>query len=230
MGLLAPRDCPGCGAASSQDSPVGVLCAPCWSRVEQARLPLPEQDADLSLGPQWPPLRVRAWGRFEGALAELIRSLKYRRRRRLAGPCGLLLAGCGDGLRWDSYDGVVPVPVHFRTYWSRGFNQSDLLAQALASAVGLPVLRVLEQRGRVGRQAGLSEQQRRGRSGGFSLVRGPCTEEHPPRLLLIDDVCTTGSTLGACASALYGGGAARVDALVLARTPRSGDERAATCL
>jgi ComF family protein len=152
-------------------------------------------------------------------LRELIHLLKYGKVKTLAEPLGGLLAAALP--RDERFDAVTAVPLHWRRQWQRGFNQSDLMARVLARRCGIPVISVLKRVRSTAAQAGLSNTGRRrnvaaafaaGRQGG-KLAAGK-------RILLIDDVMTTGSTASSCALALKRAGAARVALLTLARVDR----------
>jgi len=117
------------------------------------------------------------------------------------------------------YDAVVPVPLHWRKRWSRGFNQSELLARLIARKRGIPVWNALRRKRATAIQAGLANAGRRRNVAGAFAVRGGHALAGK-RILLIDDVMTTGATAGACASALKRGGAGSVSLLTLARVDR----------
>ncbi len=152
---------------------------------------------------------------FEGALRAAIHALKYRRARDLAGLLGGLM---GD--YWQDQpipvDVIVPVPLHPARERSRGYNQSALLALGLAEAADLPVRVDLLARIRAtAPQVDLGAEARRENvRGAFYCENGSATGL---RVLLVDDVCTTGATLEACSQALRAGGASSVWALTLAR-------------
>jgi ComF family protein len=114
-------------------------------------------------------------------------------------------------------DCVIPVPLHFIKRHARGFNQSELLARELTARVGRPLqLDALVRRRWTRAQAGLGKEKRKGNVQGAFKVK--CPELVRGRhMLLVDDVCTTGSTLEACAQALTDAGAKSVKALTLAR-------------
>jgi ComF family protein len=116
-----------------------------------------------------------------------------------------------------SLDLLIPIPLHWRRYWQRGFNQAQLLAETFGHAWQLPVqTRGLRKRHASDRQQSLDRRQRlRNLSGSFAVraaVKGR-------RVGLVDDVITTGATMEAAASALLEAGAAQVSAIALARTP-----------
>lgn len=114
-------------------------------------------------------------------------------------------------------DGVVSVPLHFLKRHARGFNQSDLLARKFALLAGLPFEEETLIRSRwTWAQARLGKEKRKKNVAGAFTIRHP-EKIRGRRLLLIDDVCTTGATLEACALVLKEGGARAVDVLTVAR-------------
>lgn len=119
----------------------------------------------------------------------------------------------------DRYDAVVPVPLHWKKRWSRGFNQAELLARPVAKRRGIPVLNALCRRKSTEVQASLTMAARRKNVQGAFLAR-PGAKLQGKRILLIDDVMTTGATAGACAMALKRAGAASVTLAVLARVDK----------
>jgi ComF family protein len=146
-----------------------------------------------------------------------VHHLKYRNGRALALPLGSIMATWCDAhaLRADV---IVPVPLHPDRLRERGYNQAALLARELERRVGLPVRESVLSRVRYTRsQMELdAEARRRNVQGAFRCADGRVRGQH---VLLVDDVCTTGATIAACADALRAGGAARVEALTLARAP-----------
>lgn len=114
------------------------------------------------------------------------------------------------------FDAVVPMPLHWTKHWRRGFNQSELLARVVSRRWNVPVKRLVRRTRATPVQAGLTSSKRRlNVLGAFraSNVAGL-------KVLLVDDVLTTGATAGACAAALKRAGAARVTLLTLARADR----------
>jgi len=117
------------------------------------------------------------------------------------------------------FDVVVPMPLHWRRRWSRGFNQSQLLAREIGRLWNVPVRNLVRRRRATAPQAGLSAAQR------SQNVRGAFQAFKPAGLqgmsvLLIDDVLTTGATAAACARAMKRAGASHVSLLALARRDR----------
>jgi ComF family protein len=143
---------------------------------------------------------------------------KYARIEPLARPLGDLLMAALP--RDERFDAVAPVPLHWLRQWRRGFNQSELLAREIARRSGLPLLRALRRVRSTPAQAGLSNTARRQNvAAAFQCSRSAKPAEGR-RILLVDDVMTTGATASACALALKRGGASRVGILTVARADR----------
>ena len=161
------------------------------------------------------------YGSYEGVLRQLIHLYKYACVKTLSRPLAGML---GRALPRDqAFDAVVPVPLHWRRRWSRGFNQSALLARALSSQSGIPFQQVLRRARFTAVQAGLSNTMRRKNVASAFRVRrtGGFVKKLPgSRILLIDDVMTTGATAAACAQTLKRAGASRVALLTVARVDR----------
>jgi len=121
--------------------------------------------------------------------------------------------------RETAFDVIVPMPLHWFKKWQRGFNQSDLLAREISKKWGVPVRTVVRRQKATRPQAGLTSSKRRANmSGAFKIPRGRSLAGI--RVLLVDDVVTTGATASACARVLKRAGAAHVALLALARTDR----------
>ena len=163
--------------------------------------------------------QVYAFGAHEGTLRKLIHIFKFEGVETLRGPLGALLAQALP--RETSFDAVVPMPLHWRRRWQRGFNQSELLAREVARRWHVPVADVVRRKKATAPQAGLTSSQRRKNvQGAFEVKKGRRLKGM--RLLLIDDVLTTGATASACARALKRAGASQVTLLALARRDRRG--------
>lgn len=158
-----------------------------------------------------------SFGAYEGTLRELIHLFKYGRIRTLAGPLGDLLAAAIP--RDQRFDAIVPVPLHWRRQWRRGFNQSALLAEAVARRYGVRITPAVRRIRATTIQAGLSNAKRRANVAGAFRVRRKRDVEGR-RVLLVDDVMTTGATASACAAALKRAGARYVALLTVARVDR----------
>ncbi len=157
------------------------------------------------------------FGAYEGRLRELIHLFKYDRIQPLAGPLGAWLASALP--RDRSFDAVVPVPLHWWRQWRRGFNQSAMLALPVAKRYGARVVHALRRTKPTAAQAGLTNSGRRANvAGAFRVKRRQDVEGR--RVLLVDDVFTTGATASACGAALKRAGAREVTVLTLARADR----------
>jgi ComF family protein len=162
---------------------------------------------------------LRVFGHYEGALRTCIHALKYDGQKRLAEPLGKLLvqAYIAYGLRADL---VIPVPLHKEREQQRGYNQTTLLARQFARQLGLTLREDILQRARATPvQVGLNGQERQQNvEGAFACTPQFTTGALSGRtILMIDDVCTTGSTLEASAAPLFAAGVQSVYGLVLAR-------------
>ena len=222
LDFLFPRFCVGCGKEGN------FICQSC-----QAELPLIEAPVCQKCGK---PLKNSArqlicsncadWGsgidgirspfRFEGTIRKAVHEFKYRNLRAVA---GLLAQLMGDYLTENSvpFDVIVPVPLHPKRLRERGYNQSLLLANELGKLTALPVndnclVRKIYNVPQA--KTGSVEERRQNVIGIFSCVNEDLLEK---KVLLVDDVTTSGATLNACASVLKTGGAMSVWGLTLAR-------------
>ncbi len=192
--LVAPWTCPGCDAVHSPG--VEGFCEVCSPLLE-------------------PIERGAAAFEYGGPMADAIRRLKYANRPDLAGPLGRMLAEAGAHFS-GCVDAVVPVPLHARRRRERGFDQAALLAKPVARLLDVP-LRV---RGLV-RLRHTPPQAERTLTDRLSNMQGAFTARRwvaDQRILLIDDVQTTGATLSSAKHALNEAGAAEVYTLALAAT------------
>jgi len=192
--LVLPPLCPLCGSPSSFDN---QLCFQC------------QQAAPAIDG-------IRSVAVFEGPLRQAVHAFKYRGLRSLAAPlASLMVVYCRrDPLPADV---IVPVPLHRSRLRERGYNQAALLAQALGNEIGLPVRKDWLVRTRATPpQVGLDASERKMNvAGAFHCRDGDAVAGC--RVLLVDDVCTTGATLESCSLALRQAGARSVWAFTLAR-------------
>ena len=163
------------------------------------------------------------FGAYEGVLRELIHIYKYGKVRTLARPLADLLMRALA--RDEHFDLVTAVPLHWRRRWQRGFNQAELLAREIARRTGIPFAPTMRRVRATAAQAGLSNTaRRRNVAAAFGFRRFPRhTTIESRRVLLVDDVMTTGSTAAACARTLKNAGAARVALLTIARVDRRMD-------
>ncbi|WP_170302580.1 ComF family protein [Desulfosarcina widdelii] len=162
--------------------------------------------------------RARAAGAYDGTLQLAIQALKFKGHTHLANPLGRLLYATYRHYWLDGdIDLIAPVPLHRRRFRRRGFNQALLLVKAWPLSGEVVMVRDLLARNRpTPPQTGLDRRQRRiNIKNAFGVSRPG--ESVGKRVLLVDDVLTTGATAEACATALLKDGAKRVDVLTLAR-------------
>lgn len=143
----------------------------------------------------------------------LIASLKYRADRAEIRAWGELLAALCTG----RYDAVTYVPRSSQGVYRYGYDQAKLLAEAVAKRLGLPLVTSLVSRSAVEQKLLSASQREKSMRGRYAVM--PAAVALYPRLLLIDDVCTTGATLRACSALLRQAGVKRVSCAVLAKTP-----------
>lgn len=204
VSLIAPPLCWSCGAAWRAGDP---LCAACRGSLRR----LPAEQVELAGVALWAPLA------YEGAARALVRGLKYRGACALAGPMAAQMAANAPPGVLHARATLVPVPLHPARLRSRGFNQAERLAAALADRAGIASCDCLERRGASTRQVGRDREERLAGQPG-AVVLGP-GRPVPGNVLLVDDVATTGATLAACAATLLCAGAHSVRAVTFARTP-----------
>jgi ComF family protein len=158
-------------------------------------------------------------GPYDGLLRELILRCKHQAGEALADVLGEIWAECAcERLRELRADVVVPIPLHWRRRWTRGYNQSEALARPLAAGLGMPILPFALRRVRnTPHQTRQTPSARRDNVRNAFVVR-----THTPiarkNVLLVDDVLTTGWTASEAARALRAAGAGRVVVAVLAHS------------
>lgn len=158
-----------------------------------------------------------SYGFYDGALRKLIHVFKYEGIETLAKPLARLLI---TALPMSShFDLAVPVPMHWLRRWRRGFNQAQALAREVGRRLHIPVIAAVRRTKLSRPQAGLSLRERRQNvTASFQVRRSDVVAGK--RVLLIDDVLTTGATASACAATLKRAGAQHVTVLTLARADR----------
>lgn len=180
-----PSQCVGCGRVGY------VFCEYCWEESVEP----PRQSPPHVMGLE----AIYCLASHRGAIRHALHGLKYEDLRQVAIPLGEALAQ----ILPVTYDAIIPVPLHYARLQERGYNQANLLAQALSKKVSRPVIvdALIRHKATVS-QVGLGAAARRENLQDAFLVTKPL----PSTLLLVDDVCTTGATLGAAAAVLHQAG------------------------
>ena len=207
------------------------VCAICWARLSFIAPPFcPRLGIPFVYdpGPELlsmeaianPPAysRARAAVRYDDVARTLVHALKYQDRTDLAPTMGRWMARAGKELLREA-DLLVPVPLHWRRGWSRRYNQSGALAKVIARQSGVKMVSEALRRVRATeQQIGLSRKDRASNvQGAFGVAAERKAEIQGRRVILVDDVLTSGATVDACARALLRAKAAQVDVLVFAR-------------
>lgn len=219
---------PRCGGCSDVVATLDTFCAGCWAKLQflgergcsTCGIPLEATDAASCAACLARPPRIR---RTRAAVAydEIPRSLalrlKYGRKVALARTMARYMAPLVES---DAAALLVPVPLHRNRLWQRGFNQAVLIARALSKRTGMMVCSdILARTRNTPPLKGLSLTQRRRAVASAFAVRNPAAIKGR-RIVLVDDVLTTGSTANACARALRRAGAQSVDLVAWARVVR----------
>jgi ComF family protein len=235
LNLFYPETCFICSSPVARRQDCG-LCGDCWRKVLELRIegarcpscgvPLPgfaEGSGNLCLEciRRPPPYSgARAFGYYSAEMRRVIHEFKFEGRRPLVQLLAPLLA---DALfefwQREDFDFITYVPLHPGRRRERGFNQSELLGRALSRISGLQELRTLRRTAATRSQVGLSDAQR------LENVRNAFRCTHidlvaGKRILLIDDVMTTGATVASASQALIDAGVGKVSILTIARATR----------
>jgi len=227
LDIALPTLCVACREPVDGDG----VCAACWAKLSFIAPPFcprlgipfvydPGPDMLSMEAIANPPAytRARAAVRYDDVARTLVHALKYQDRTDLAPAMGRWMARAGRELLAEA-DVLLPVPLHWKRGWSRRYNQSGALARVIERQTGVKLSSEALRRVRqTQQQIGLSRKERASNvQGAFKVAAGRQDLIHGRRVVLIDDVLTSGATVDACARALLRAKAASVDVLVFAR-------------
>jgi ComF family protein len=199
LNLIFPPRCAGCGRVDTE------WCLRCGDALDAVPLALSTRVVDG--------ITIAATGAHRDRLQRAVQALKYENLTLLRGPLGKRLSAAFQATNW-SVDAVVPVPLHPNRLVARGYNQAQLLAEEVAHTFFLPCLPMAIQRVKdTPSQVMLNQTQRQQNMiDAFSADSRDIVDK---TILIIDDVCTTGATLNACAQVALGAGARAVYGLTV---------------
>lgn len=211
LDLLFPPKCPFCHRLL--EDPKAGLCPGCQRKLPWLTERAAERKVEFADG-CYSPLAYR------DRVKDGVHHLKFHRCRASAGPFGALMAQCARDHLPEAADAVTWAPLSRKRLRQRGFDQAELLARAVGRELHLPVVPALEKVRHTPPQSSLTEAaQRQANARGAYRLR-PGAPVSGGRLLLVDDVVTSGATLGECAYLLKQAGAERVWCLTLAQAGR----------
>ncbi|MFC1511104.1 ComF family protein [Candidatus Margulisiibacteriota bacterium] len=198
LNLIFPPRCEVCKQSSQE-----TLCQECFGQIKFMK----------------PHLGIHCISVYEGPLRTAIHRFKFKKRKRLAEPLGILLVqylSRTPNLSMEEIDVIVPIPLHKKRLRARGFNQAQLLAQVIGRYFDKPTVPALERSKNTKAQFDLAREERfTNITGAFRVV--DTQNIYQKRVLLLDDIYTTGSTIAECSKTLKIAGAKRVEVLTLSR-------------
>ncbi len=216
LDLLFPPKCPFC--QKILEEPRAPICPGCQRDLPWLEGKRGERRVDFAEN-CFSPLAYR------DSVPGAVRRMKFSRVRACAPPFGRLMAQCLTDHLEERVDALTWVPLSRQRLRERGFDQAELMARAAAEELGLPCVPTLEKVRHIVPQSGLEEESARRANvlGGYSLR--PEADIEGKSLVLVDDVVTSGATLGECARLLRQGGARRVYCLTLAQARSDTDRK-----
>lgn len=232
--IVLPSDCVVCERPLPWSDRVSSCCRTCWIGLPEievakcricatpwSRLTRSEQYTCLACHDRdWQLSWIDSWGHYRDGLESLLHAFKFGRHDFLARPLGGLLMELLEQRNDTYFDWIVPVPMHPKKTRARGYNQSELLACALGRNAGIPVCNSLRKIADNQTQSRLPKSERAANVKGVFTVsesRRWRSRVEGARVLIVDDICTTGETLAAAAEALATAGAGAISAVTVAR-------------
>ena len=201
---VMPLRCVFCGARTRE--PESYICGGCDADLPRIESPPPAMSSPLDA--EVVPLA------YEFPVDAAIKALKFQRKLFYAPAFSGLLCAASRMLP-GGIDAVLPVPLHWRRRWFRGFNQAREIAKPVAKKLGVPILGNVRRKRSTAFQSGLSARERANNLRSAFAVRGKLSCEH---VLIVDDVITTGTTVRQLARVVKKAGANKVSALAIARS------------
>jgi ComF family protein len=208
INFIFPPVCASC--KEKLENPETPICDACWNGLEPDDMdPVDPEKKGFAFS------EIRAVWKFSETFQSIIHFLKYDHKKSVGRKLGRLLAERIPDEYFKDMDCIVPVPVHHTRRRERGYNQAEIIGEALAEKVGLPMdKKVLKRLRKTTTQTKLSKRIRGKNISGAFMAEGDLSGK---RILLLDDVFTTGSTVNECSKALLAAGAAEVRVLTAAR-------------
>jgi ComF family protein len=198
LNLVFPPRCEVCRKSGEE-----ALCPECFSNIKFMK----------------PQFGIHCVSSYDGVLRTALHRFKFQKRKKLAEPLGVLMVnylGQAQTLKLKEIDGIIPVPLHPRRRRERGYNQTELLAGVVGRYYEVPVLPSLERVKNTQPQFELKREARQTNIKGAFRVSEP-KSVNDKRVLLLDDIYTTGSTISECVRVLNSAGARRIEVLTLSR-------------
>jgi len=198
LNLIFPPRCEVCRKGSEEP-----LCSECFSQITFMK----------------PQLGIYSASVYDGVLRDAIHRFKFQKRKNLAGPLGVLLVkylSHTPDFSMEEIDCIIPVPLHRKRQRQRGYNQAELLAQVISKYYEVPVVSALERTKDTHPQFDLPREERLTNVKGAFKVSDP-KAVYNKKIILLDDIFTTGSTIAECSKTLKIAGARSVEVLTLSR-------------
>jgi len=224
LSLLFPQSCPLCNNISTTHK-IAPICPECWNNIspykgglcKRCGRPILSERARICgdcMKKEPPFTQAGSYGRYEGALEEAIKQLKYHGIKRLASPLSDLLLR----MPLPDVDLIIPVPLHKNRLKERGFNQSALIARAVAKRLHRPLLvnTLIRTRYTIPQVSLTASERERNIRGAFVVEDN--RRIHGKDIMLVDDVFTTGATVRECSKVLRRAGARNIYVITLARS------------
>lgn len=217
--FVYPPECAGC------NKPGEIWCNDCQESVRAITgpicpicgYPLTRNEVCPDCQETPPPYTaLRSWAEYEGPLREALHNLKYKNDLELANVFSSALVNIIQTAHWN-FDFIIPMPISPNHYKSRGYNQSVVIARPIALTLGIPIVSNVVKRIKETRsQVNLNREERfKNLQSAFSANSAKLLNK---KVLLVDDICTTGATISSCSKTLKGAGCSEIYCLTIART------------